>query len=88
MRKALQPWSAAHPAAGGRHKGIPTANMPWEIYVACSNGESIDATVYRDLHSVIDLDGLLDILELREVHRSWANAEYLNAQDERERRGR
>lgn len=54
--------------------------------MACSNGESIDVQTYKDLHTVIDLDGLYDLLELSEVHASWTHAAYLNAQEDAARK--
>jgi len=58
------------------------ANVPWEIYVACSRGDSIDVSTYQALHTTIDLDGLFDLLELAEVHGSWQAAMALNAKAE------
>jgi hypothetical protein len=56
--------------------------MPWEIYLACSDGESINFNTYHALHTDVDLDGLYDLLELQEVHESWRHARVAN---ERER---
>lgn len=78
MRRPLAQ-AATHQGFDGPHRGIETQNIPWEIYVACSNGESIDAATYVALHTTIDLDGLYDLLELAQVHASWAHAAYLNA---------
>lgn len=44
----------------------------------CSNGQSIDAQTYQALQTTIDMDGLMDLLELHEVHESWKHAELLN----------
>jgi hypothetical protein len=86
MRRPLER-GAAHAGASGSHHGIETANVPWEIYVASSNGDSIDVSTYVALHTTIDLDGLYDLLEMAEVHASWANAAYLNAKEAAEREG-
>lgn len=56
-------------------------NVPWQIYAACSSGETIDVATYVALHTVIDLDGLDDILEMAEVHSSWINAAVRNAKE-------
>ena len=84
MRKPLE---QRHQGDTGSHTGIAPANIPWEIYVACSNGESIDAATYIALHTTIDLDGLYDLLEMQQVHGSWANAAMKNAEQEATRRG-
>lgn len=78
------------PGAGGshRHKGYIPANVDWLIYVACSNGESIDVGTYQALHTTIDLDGLYDIIEMKEVQSSWVKAAELNAREEAERDAR
>lgn len=62
--------------------------MPWEIYLACAKGESIDVRTYVDLHTVIDVDGLFDIIELDQVHASWLEAARDNAREEAEREAR
>ena len=49
-------------------------NVPWEIYLACSNGETIDVATYVALHSTVDLDGLYDLLEMQQVHGTWIEA--------------
>ena len=74
--------AAAGSGASGPHRGIDTANVPWEIYAACSDGEGVNVSTYVALHTTIDLDGLYDLLEMAEVHRSWAHAAYLNMKEE------
>lgn len=54
--------------------------------MACSNGESIDVATYQALHTSIDLAGMYDLIELKEVHASHAAAAYHNAQEEAERK--
>lgn len=80
MRLPLERHGSAHPGASGPHKGMTPANLPWEIYVACAREGSIDAATYQALHTTIDLDGLLDLLELVEVHSSWQHAMRLNVE--------
>lgn len=65
--------------AGGAHKGIKPVNVPWEIFLACSNGDSMDVSTYAALHTTIDLDGLYDLLEMQEVSASWKHAAHANA---------
>ena len=77
-RKALGPWTR-YTGASGAHKGIKPVNLPWEIMLACSAGESIDVATYVALHTTIDLDGLFDLLELQEVQQSWKHAAQANA---------
>ena len=67
--------------ASGPHKGIEPANFPWEIYLACQTREGIDVSAYIALNSTIDTDGLFDLLELKEIHNSWVNAETANARE-------
>lgn len=57
------------------------ANLPWEIYVACSRGDSIDVGTYQALATTIDLAGLYDLLEMIEVHASWQAAMMRNAKE-------
>jgi len=57
------------------------ANVPWEVYVACTRGESIDVATYQALQTTIDLEGLFDLLEMIEVHGSWQTAMALNAEE-------
>jgi len=83
MRKERQKWQA-HPRAGGPHEGIAPVNMPWEIYLACSDGERINTDTYEALHETIDLDGLYDLLEMRDVLSSWKHAQMFNSDWQRE----
>ena len=83
MRRPLE--RSEHQGPRGSHHGIDTANIPWQIYVACSNGESIDVQTYIALHTTIDIDGLYDLLEMAEVHGTWAMAAHLNATEEANR---
>lgn len=46
--------------------------------LACTSGSRVDVATYVALHTTIDLDGLYDILELGEVHASWAHAQAAN----------
>ena len=78
VRKPLKRWNA-YKRASGPHKGISTENVPWEIYVVCSNGHGLDAHTYHLLRTSIDMVGLVDLLEMHEVHTSWKHAEMLNA---------
>jgi hypothetical protein len=79
-RKPLTAWTR-FAGAGGPHKGIQPANVPWEIQLACSSGESIDVATYVRLHTDIDLDGLYDLLEMQEVHQSWKHAATANVRE-------
>lgn len=79
MRAPLR--RSEHLDASGVHQGIETANVPWEIFAACCSGEAIDVQTYVALHTTIDLAGLLDILEMAEVHQSWAYAAMMNARE-------
>lgn len=78
-RKPLPAWPRL--GASGTHKGIDPINLPRELYLACSNGESIDVATYEALHTTLDLDGLYDLLEMQEVHKSWKNAASANARE-------
>jgi len=77
MRKAKNAWHE-YKRAGGSHRGAAPANMPWEIYMACSDGKRINPDTYEKLHTTIDLDGLYDILEMKDVLQSWVHAEMFN----------
>lgn len=51
------------------------ANMHPMIYRAIDQGEGhIDVTGYVALHRDVDLEGLVDLIEARDVHDSWAAA--------------
>lgn len=49
-------------------------NMPVEIYIACTVSGEPCARTYEQLHTTIDYDGLLDLLEMKNVHDSWKDA--------------
>jgi hypothetical protein len=55
--------------------------MPHAIYLACTVSGRIDPATYVALHDEISLDGLYDLLEMREVHSSWESAALLNAEE-------
>ncbi len=67
---------------GGNHKGIEPPNVPWEIFVACSTREGIDSDTYERLHTTIDYDGLMDLLEMKQASDSWAHAGRANARED------
>ena len=67
--------------ASGPHRGIKPPNVPWEIVLACSNGDGVDVPTYVALHETIDLDGLYDILEISEALSSWREAMTANARE-------
>lgn len=52
--------------------------MPYEIFLACSGKEGIDAATYVLLDTQIDLDGLYDLLEMKKVADSWVAAQQWN----------
>lgn len=62
--------------------------MPWLVYLVCSNGETIDASILEALQTTLDLDDMYDLLELKQVHASWMLASQLNAEAESEQRRR
>lgn len=78
MRKPLETWNP-YEGAGGAHKGVQPVNVHPLIFKACQDGKRIDSELYRELHTVIDLDGLYDILEMKDVLSSWRHAEMKNA---------
>jgi len=85
LRKPLGKW---HPYSrkAGAYNGIQPENVPWQIYRACSDPDgNLNVSTYHLLHTRIDMEGLADILEMREIHDSWTSAEMRNA--EMEQRG-
>lgn len=64
----------------GASKGIEPANIPWEVFVACTTGDGIDTAAYQALCTTIDYDGLLDLMEMRIVHSSWVDAHRRDAE--------
>ena len=82
FRRALirRPLARTRAAPKQTHTGILPANLPWEVYVACSDGETINVATYIALQTTLDLEGLYDLLELHQVHASWVRAAYLNAE--------
>lgn len=74
--------------ASGPHKGIETKNVDWLLYLACSDGETVNATTYEALHTTMDLDAMYDLIEMKQVHASWMAAAQRNAEEEAERRRR
>lgn len=85
MRKPLAEWQP-YKGAGGAHEGVQPANVHPLIFKACQDGKRIDSVLYEQLHTVIDLDGLLDILEMQDVLASWRHAEMKNVDDNRDNR--
>ncbi len=77
-RKPLPAW-ARFSGASGPHRGIDAPNMPREIMLACVTGEGVDVDAYIALHTILDLDGLFDLIELGEVGQSWKHAGAANA---------
>lgn len=82
MRKPKNTW-VEHTRAGGSQRGVAPANLCWEIHLACSDGKRIDMCTYEALHTTIDLDGLLDLLEMKDVLSSWQAAEMSNEEARR-----
>lgn len=79
MRRPLDSFHLQHPGASGPHEGIKTANLPWEVYLACAEDGRFNVDTYRHLHTTVDYAGLLDILEARQVQATWSTAAYVNA---------
>lgn len=78
-RRPLRKW---HPynQDGGTYSGVQPENVPWQIYRACSDPDgNVNVSTYEMLHTRIDMGGLADILEMRDVHDSWAAAAMRNA---------
>lgn len=55
-------------------------NVPWQIFAACTMGDTVDVYTYQALHTTIDLAGLYDLLEIRDVRASWESALMWNAE--------
>jgi hypothetical protein len=85
MRKPLP---EAAKRAGGPHQGYTPPNVHWLIYLACADGESIDAATLEALRTTQDLDDMYDLIELKQVHASWMVAAQANAELEAEKRRR
>ena len=81
-RKASPSWPRTT-TGGGRHKGIQPPNVPWEIFLACSNGDGVDVRTFQALHTSIDLDGLYDLLEMVDAAESWKHAAIMNMNEAR-----
>ena len=79
-RQALNKWPRVL-GAGGTYQGTKPANMAWELFLACSSGDGINANTYVQLHTIIDYDGLFDLIELNDVQQSWAQARALNMRE-------
>ncbi len=73
MRASKNKWTR-HPRAGGPHTGAAPANMSWEMFLACHDGKKFNDDTYVRLHTTIDLAGLYDILEGKDVGESWKHA--------------
>ncbi len=53
------------------------------MFLACSNGDGINAATFEALHTSIDLDGLYDLLEMADAADSWKNAAMMNVNESR-----
>jgi len=86
VREPLDRW---HPytRASGPRQGIGPRNVDWRLYRACDTGQGgVDVAAYQALHTTIDLEGLFDLIEMRDCMDSWAHAEMHNA-DHRAKQG-
>lgn len=54
------------------------------VFLACNGKEGIDVEMYEALHTSLDLDGLIDVLEMQHVRASWQHAEMFNLEEQRE----
>ena len=64
--------------AGGDYTGIQVANVPNEIYLACTSTGEFCMRTYEALHTTIDYDGLWDLIEIKQVQDSWKKAARAN----------
>lgn len=62
--------------------------MPYEIWLAVSCSDGVDAKMWEAIHTWMDTEGLFDVLELKEVSQSWHAAAQRNAREEAEWRKR
>ena len=51
--------------------------------MVCSNGHGVDAHTYHLLQTAIDMEGLMDLLEMKECQTSWQHAELNNREWQR-----
>ena len=81
-RRRLEKWQRSPKLDGkrGRHSGVAPANLPWEIYHACNEGERINAVTLRALGRDMTLAEMYDLLEMQEVQQSYAHARSLNSE--------
>jgi len=45
--------------------------MHWDIFLACSEGDTINVSTFIALHRDITLAGLYDLIEMQESQKSW-----------------
>jgi len=48
------------------------------IFAACNDLGAVNSRTYQDLHTSITLEGLLDLIEMKDALASWQNAEARN----------
>lgn len=65
---------------GGPYEGGQVTNMPRDLFLACSGPNGIDADIYLMAHTTLDINGLWDIIEMRQVAGSHARAAAANAE--------
>jgi len=86
LTRAAVPEYRRHTRAGGSHQGIESPNVHPLLAAACTEKNGINVTTYQALHTTIDYDGLLDLLELRAVRESWQHAMLLDLDEQRGQR--
>ena len=72
--------------ASGPLEGIEPPNIPGEVWFLVQDLENPEPMVTA-LQTRIDYDGLLDLIEIKIVQRSWEHADALNQEAELERMG-
>lgn len=81
---ALPRWVTAGTASGPFH-GVQPVNVNPAVYTACVDHRgNVDPVMFEALHTRISYAGLLDILEMRDVHRSHETAAVRNSEHARE----
>lgn len=62
------------------YSGVYPSNMSRLVFIACHGPNGFDTQLWQNLHSLITLGGLHDIVDAKDAAASWADAAQASAE--------